>query len=349
MTVSIVEFTPDHLGAVTRFWDRYYPRPRAATFYRWRYLDAAPLGPTYLALQDGDCISLVSSLRKRYLAAGREASILEVFDWHALPEQKGSGAGLRVMIAMMRRGDPVMAIGGTADVLSALPLMKWKRLGACRLFYLPISADVLAAALQRRTRLPRSIGRIPMAIVERAWFHPRRRRHPMTGAVTPVQAVDDAVNPLYAGDTGYGLVQFQPQTELLRWQTTDYAGNGQFVSLYFRVGANLRGWAMTRIYEGGDGMMADIVDLFAPRPDADLYAWMVAEAALSVLPFAPRRIRARASCPLLCEALRRNHFLEEPPEVPVHVFPNGLSLDLGPVHLTLNHTDEPLRPYPDAE
>lgn len=345
MDTVVVPFSPKYLPAVQRFSELHWSRPRTTAYYRWRYLDSGPFSKMFLALRGNECLGTLFALRKRYLVAGRETPCLEVFDWHSLPEQRGTGVGVRLMRAMMRQPERVISVGGTPIVHSALPAMGWQRLPSARMFELKTSTDALADALRRRISLPSSTTRVPLGLLARTWFRPRRRKPPSRGLALAVAMVGDEVGQLYEGNTGYGLLQV-PDRDVVRWFTSGYPGSGSFGFLYFVIDGHLRGWSMTRVYETQRGREASILELFAPSPDTALYTWMVSEAASSILGFDPRVIRALASCPILQAALRRNRFVETSEDTPVMTWPTGLTDRLGPVHVTLNHSDEPLRPYP---
>jgi hypothetical protein len=98
------------------------------------------------------------------------------------------------------------------------------------------------------------------------------------------------------------------------------------------------------VYETEEGREAAIVEVFAVAPDVPLYAWMVSEAAADLAGSRPRVIRARATCAILQAAYRANRF-RPGSQVPVHTFPKMLEKDRR-LHLTLNHSDAPFRPYP---
>src|SRR5438477_6189454 len=99
--VSIVPFELRHLPAVRLFSQKNWRRPRHDAYFDWRYIEAAPFSRLFLALREEACVGMLFALRKRYRIGGREARCLEVFDWHSLPEVRGSGVGVRLMRAMM--------------------------------------------------------------------------------------------------------------------------------------------------------------------------------------------------------------------------------------------------------
>lgn len=339
----IVPFAPHLLPAVRGFSERYWSRPRSDAYYDWRYLRPQPFSRMFLALQDGECLGMLFALLKQYRVGGKTTACLEVFDWHCLPGLRGSGIGIRLMRAMMRQPEPLLSVGGTADVLATLPLMGWEAIGVARRYELPVSADVLAARLHRRTGLPAAISRVALGVVSVGYYQPRRRRVPGASSVTPGGLPGDDVLRLYREETGYGLVQ-EPESGVLGWMT-DGTWCGRVGFLTFAIEGRLRGWAVTRVYLTEHGPEAAIVEVFAPRPDVALYTWMVSEAATSLMAGRPRRIHARASCPFLQAALLANRFRTAAPDNPIYAWPKGLGDRAAPLHITLGHSDGPLLPY----
>jgi len=243
----------------------------------------------------------------------------------------------------MRQPEPVISVGGTADVLATLPLMGWEAIGVARRYELPVSGDVLAERLQRRVGLPSALSRMALGVVSAGYYQPRRRRVPATGRVVRIELPGEEIRQLYEGETGYGFVQ-EPEPEVLGWMT-DGTWSGSFSFLTFVLEGRLRGWVVTRSYPTELGPEAAIVEVFAPRPDVALYTWMVSEAATLVMAGRPRRLHARASCPLLQAALLANRFRTVAPDSPIHVWPKGVGDRAASLHITLNHSDGPLLPY----
>lgn len=333
-------FTEEHLPLVATFSERYWDRPRSPSFYHWRYVECLPFSRLFLARTENECLGMVFALRKSYLVNNAPTQFLEIFDWHSLPGLRGSGVGIRVMRAMMREGVPLMGVGGTADVLKALPAMGWQTIGLCSTFELPTAGAFLTKGL--RDRIP---VRIPgegllLESLTRTWFRPRRAR--ASGQAAPVSMIGDEITSLYDGETGYDLLQV-PEPATMRWMIAGYPGNGGYRLWYFLQGDRVRGWALTRTYAAPEGREAAILDLYAQKPDSDLYTWMISETTVALAADQPRVIRARATCPILQSAFRRNRF-RTGSEVPVHVWPK-MAVPPARLHVTLNHTDAPFRPY----
>lgn len=343
--IEIVPFTPDHMAAVRRFSRSNWRRPLSDGYFAWRYLAPATMSRMVLAMRGDLCVGMLFALRKIYRIAGAPVTCLEVFDWHSLPEVRGSGVGVRLMRAMMREPGWIVSVSGTDDVIKALELMGWTHVGASRLFERPLrpaetNGDPVAEARRAGARVPPARG---LAAVLGAFNGRKPVAAPPGAAAARVPALSPDVLNLSEEPSGYAIAQ-QPDPAVLRWIASG-PWAGRFELLEFRSDGRPRGWAMIRIFDWGFGLDGDVVEVFAPRPDAGLYAWMVSEAvaALSRMPL--RRIRARASCPVLQAALAANGFLTLGPPTPILVRPGPEGVPAGSVHVTMNHADGPLLPY----
>ena len=339
-TTAVVPFSPEHLPAVREFCEVHLRRPQSDDYFEWRYLSSRPFSRMVVALRGDECLGMLFALRKRYRINGTLTPCLEVFDWHCSPEMQGTGMGIRLMRAMMKHPEWIIAVSGTVEANSVLALMGWRTIGKSQLYDLPVTNRMLAP--ETRNGHPRSMGRTLMGVLSTA-LTPPHRRAPSAGRVTRAPILSEEVQQLYADKTGYGLVAL-PESEHLGWVTSG-GWSGKFEILTFAVAGQLRGWALTRVYNWGLGLDGDIVDLFAPEPSVGLYSWMVSEATKSLMPSRPRRIRTRASCPILRSALLANGFLRLGSENAANIRPVGSGFKGGPVHITLNSSDGPLLPY----
>lgn len=343
--VRVEAFEPSHLPLVAAFSESYWERPRSASYYSWRYLDAQSFSRMFLARTNDECLGMVYAFRKPYLIGGESVSCSEIFDWHSLPGLSGSGIGVRLMRAMMRQNERLIGLGGTDDAQKALPAMGWQKLGEAVDYELPISEEVLLEGLRQRIRIKLPGEQIMLKALVASRFLPRRRRQLGNVLAVSHSELSRQVGSLYEGETGYDFVQ-RPSGAWLQWLTAEGQAFGNFQSCLFMVSGQLRGWALTRVYETPRGREGAIVDIFAPQPDRALYRWMVSEAALSVAASGVRLIRARAICPILKAALVSNHF-RAGDLVPLFTFPKMPSPPAR-FHMTLNHTDACLRPYPQG-
>jgi hypothetical protein len=341
--LTVVPFTDELLPRVRAFSERYWSRPRTDAYYEWRYLRPREFSRMFVALCEDECVGTLFALRKPWRIRGELQHCLEVFDWHSVAELRGSGLGIRLMRAMMRQPERIFSVGGTADVHSTLPLMGWQQLGMANAFELPLSAGLIADRLHRTRRVPKLLAHAALLPVAGPMFRPRRRPAPAQGSVELAAALSPDVLPLYEEDTGYGMVQ-QPDLDALAWMTASrWSGSWRF--LHFRVAGRIRGWAMTRTYLGKTGRQGAIVEAFSPGADPDFYAWMIAEASLSLLRDHPTRILARAICPALSEGLLRNRFRHAGVDSPLFTWPKFREDAPSNPHFTFLHSDAPFLPY----
>jgi hypothetical protein len=339
---EIVEFRPEHLDVLARFSAQVWKRPRSAGYLRWRYLEH-PHHHAVLALRGGECVAMVSVFRRPYRVGGRTVVVSDSFDWFCLPELRRSGLGVRVMQRLMQDEEPVIVTGGSADTRDLLPRMRFQIPATVVRFCLVLGADRAADLLARRVRVPRALGRIAFTLA-RPLLAPRVRSVPAGGVVETPGTLDAETLALDPRPGGRGTLPVWAP-EYLAWLAAGSPAFGRYEPLVFRIAGALAGWALLRIHAGPAGTDAALVDLRAREPSAELYAWMVSEAAVRAARFGPGLLMAGTTCPELSAALRRSRF-REVSTAPVHYWAkDGAPLD-APVVFGLHWGDEPLLPYP---
>lgn len=344
MPIEILPLTPDLQPALMRFAERVWTRPRSRDFARWRYEEPS-FHRAFLAMRDGECLAMESAFQRPYRVGDEIVEFLEVFDWFCLPELRNSGLGVRVMQRYMKEPNPLLLVGGTADTQGLLPRLKWQIVGRASRWTLPIGLPHIANALQRRTRLPYGATRAAAPLVRRlAGWRPRRRFAPPGGRVVPVALPGAELFELQRQPGGYGTVPLWTP-ELLRWLLAGFAGIGRHLPFYFVRDGLLRGFALLRIFPTDDGCDAEILDLFAPDPDPDLYAWMLAELVSVAAGFAAASVSTTATCPAILAAIRRLRFVELPSN-PIQVWWPGREKLPEPISIGSNTGDEPILPIP---
>lgn len=344
MAIEIVRLTPELMPALRRFAERVWQRPRSEAYYRWRYGASAAFHPVWLALRDGECLAMEVAIRRPWRVGDQVQDILEVFDWYCLPELRNSGLGVRVMHALMKEPEPLLLVGGSEDTQGLLPRLKWQVLDRTHRLTLPLAAGRLSEALVRRRRVPPAVaGAVARAALARPGHRPRPRRVPRGGRVVAVASVGDEVLDLYRRPGHYGTVPMWTPT-LLDWLTHGFPSVGHFVPLCFERGGALVGFGLLRVYVAAQGCDAEIVECFAPEPDVDLYTWMVSEIATRAAAFGPGALGTQSTCPLLREALTRNHFVKTG-ENPVQLWwPGRVGLPT-PLAVGASTNDNPLVPW----
>ena len=342
MKTEIVRYSQQHFDVMRRFAERTWTRPQTAAFYRWRYEDA-PQQRAFLALHDGECLAMGCAFRRRYRIGDEIVPILETFDWYTLPGLRNTGLGVRIIQRFMAEPEPALLLGGSDDAVGFLARLKWQRAGAAQRFILRLGTRRAAQALERRLRIPGPAARA-IASAAQPFRRRRRRRGPSGAHVLPVACVGDEVLALYEGPVAYGTLPLWTP-EHLRWLMAGFAGAGHFVPLYFARGQQLLGWALLRVYETDGERGAELIELFNPDADADLYTWMVSELACIAEGFDADFLGASSTCPAIAGALAGNGFVHCG-AIPIHLWrPGGAPLP-SPMLFGSNTRDTPINPYP---
>lgn len=341
--VTVVPYTPELLPAVIGFSRAYWQRPTSDAFYDWRYVQPAAFSRMFVAMNGDACVGTLFALRKTYRLNAQVVHCLEAYDWHALADMRRAGVGIRLMRALMRQPERLIAVGGTGDVHAALPLMGWQDLGVAQAYELLVGSELVAERLERKRKVPVALTRALLAPVASSLFGPRRARRPAGAEVRVLEQPPAGLAALYDGELGRDLAQV-PDAELLAWMTRNRWG-GTLRFLEFRLDGRLRGWALTRVHTGNHGLQGTIVELFAPNPDPELLRWMVSEAAVSLLEARPRRLVARAIDPMLQGALVATGFRHAGSDAPARTWPRFGDERPRTLHLTLLHSDAAMTPY----
>jgi hypothetical protein len=317
-------------------------RVQSDAFLRWRY-DECPVLHGYLALRGGECLAMVTSLRRPYLIGGKSVPVRDSFDWFCLPRYRGSGLGVRVLQRLMQDGEPVVVIGGSDDTRELLPKLGFKIPGQLVPHTLPLGPRRLSEVLAQRAKIPPALTRAGFRVFGR-FLAPPRRRAPASGRVLPVASAGPELETLYRA-ARQGVVPHWT-LEQLRWLCAGFPGLGHFSVLYFARGDALAGWSLLRVFPSGGGVNAQIVDLFAPEPDAELFAWMVAETSAVAAGFRADVLTAYTTSPELALALRRNRF-RAGSGLPIHWWDRERESLPGPLFFGGQWGDTPLRPFPE--
>jgi len=333
----------EHTELIRAFAEQTWPeRNRSRAFYRWRYAECPALAG-YLAIRDGQCVAMVTALERPYQIGGQSVDVRESFDWFTLPRFKGGGAGVRVLQRMMKDEQPITVIGGTSDTRDLLPRLGFRVLGELQSYSLPLGSRRASQVLAQRARIPPAVTRVVFAMARPLLLAPRPRQVPADGRVLPVTGIGPEAIALYAR-CEHGVVPMW-RLDHLRWLTDGFASTGSFVALYFACADELIGWSLLRVYASEAGCQAQIVDLFAPSSNTELFTWMVSETSCVAAGFRPDVVNALTTSPELAHALRRNGY-RKGVSLPIHMWDRSRESLPAPLFFGGQWGDIPLRPFP---
>lgn len=338
MSVQIVAFESAHLPLVARFSEKVWQRPRTPAFVRWRYLEA-PRHKTLLALAGQECVAILSVFSRAYREGEASTLCRETADWYCLPELRLSGLGIRLMKRAMDEPGPIVAVGGSADTQRLLPRLGWQRVGEAADLVLSLGGAWLGRVPTRGG--PKVLVRGLVADLGTFLSGPPRIPTPDAWLAVPVERPGPELEALYSGTIPWSMVPL-PALDQLAWLEHAFAGSRRLATLYFRCENRLVGWSLLRL-DARDSREALLLDLFAPEADPALRAWMVAATVTHAAATGASGIRARSSCPMLQQALRRNQFVETS-RWPIHVW-RPREPPVGPLHFCFNTGDAALLPY----
>ncbi len=339
--MELLPYSPEHFSALCRFNAEVWKREGDADYLRWRYAET-PNIQGIVALEGARIAAITFARRQRYFSPDQAPlSVLELIDWAAHPDFRGQRLGMRVFQAMTEGSEQLITIGGTAITQKLLPRMGWRAVCSAPSFILPLAPEALDAELsnhQRAQKLPLKLRRLAVALSTELWFKRAPKfRAPEAGRSRSISKPGEEVLALYEGSLLSGAL---PDLERISWLQR-HPRAGRYLSSYFELEGQLKGWSLARCLRRGDRVEAQILDIFTQ--EAELYPWMIAETLRRLLPEGPQVVRSRASDPALISAFKQNRFIQGPP-LPVHWF-EGEGIPLrAPLHFSASGADEDLLP-----
>jgi hypothetical protein len=282
------------------------------------------------------------AFRRPYRLGDEIVPFLETFDWHALPELRNVGLGIRIIQRFMAEPEPLILVGGSDDARALLRRLKWRHVGDVKNYTVRLRSGWSSAIAQRLPIPPR--GARLLAAAAQIVTAPRSPSAPRDGRVVPVAIAGAEVDALGRAPGAYGTVALWTE-ERMRWLLSGFAGAGHFVPFYFARGEDLVGWALLRVYESEGRRGADLIDVPCPSADPAVYAWMVAEVVRVADGFGAEVLAASSSCPNVAAAFERNHFAFAG-QSPIHVWIPGRTGVPEPILLGSNTRDTALSPFP---
>lgn len=329
------------MSSVARFSERTWTRPRTPEYYAWRYRDApALLG--FLALDGDECLASVWAFAREYRIGAIRRTCLETHDWFCRPELRGSGLGIQVMRAMMKRSEPIVTVGGSPDTMSVLPRLKWAEVGTFVSLVLPLGGAGLSDFVSRRTGIPAAWMRPALGVVARL----RARGTAKTAAgdeVVERNTFDAALAGL--GASGASGIEPLADPERHRWWFDAPRVMGRFVLLELRRGGRTVAWSFSRVYDTQNRREASILSVRCEGPSPELHETMVGCTLARLRAENVDAVRAGTSSAVLETALRAWRFVSHQ-RLPILVWSREPVAP--PPHDIGNDTaDTPLTPYPE--
>lgn len=279
--------------------------PMDDAYLTWRYR-SAPTQEAVLALVGDACVAMMFALRRSYRTPDGDREVLEPFSWHAAPEWRARGAGLRVVRHWMAGNRPLVALGGTGIATRMFERMRWSPLGVGGCFVLPLHAPFLRA----RGRGPGFAALFEW--VGRHYFRPRAG----SGAVV-AHLVDEpgpSASRIAMEQRRFGWMRL-PDALTWRWLASAPAPLGRYLAFHLHVDGETVGWATARTHRSGGAHRAELQECFLRDDACAHYPEAVRSVCVQLAALGVDVIRCVTTCPDMIEALRGlrfRHDNEEP-------------------------------------
>ena len=323
-----------YLPSLTRIWNS----PDTAEYMGWRA--KAPGQIIVVARKNDQVVATVSAFSKRYRIRQEEVACLETFDWHTLPEYRGTGWGIRVLQHLMNLGRPIVVLGGSQDTLSLLPRMGWKTITHGQRFVLFLSGDHIRGH-PRLNPVLKTAGGLAGDVLGRWLRLAASQRRPSGFQVQPANSIDGRIMSI-CRDTDHALAPI-PDPEFWDWVMRGYAGVGFYVPLTFLERGCLWAWGVGRVYTERQRLVGKIVEVFAAPGARSRMAPAVRSLVAVLAGFGVSRIEAVATCPAVQAALRRNRFVPRQ-RIPLTIWEGISKIPEGSAHQMSTQGDQPFFP-----
>ena len=339
--VKVEELNPGLMETLPTFNRAVWGFPEDRGFLSWMFLNS-PDTTVYVAHDAGRWLACLGVFNRTYLMGGEPVECGETYAWARLPQHRGGGLGVKVMKAIMERGRPLVALGGSADTLNYMPRMGFEVLGSGPALNLPLSPRLIDVEpsfshMSGPKRLLVKVGLTMLAPLLR----PRAR----TGASlrnVPLSVLEQTTLSM-APERG---LQAMYDEAFFQW-LNGYPEVGTFLPFRFMRDETLVGWAFARVSEEAPGYTAGrlLEFKFVPGTTAADHKAMLSAVCAAVAGLGAVIIRSLTTCPDTNRALRSLRFMSKM-DLPAMVYPAGRKLATEPLRLNSLRADGALLPLP---
>ncbi len=241
MGIQIEQLNDALFEGVAAFARQVWAFPDHAAFHRW-FLRGPAGTEYYVAHRDGEWLAAIGGIPKTYQNGNKAIDCFETFAWASLDVRAARGLGIKVMKALMDRGKPLVALGGSADTLNYMPRLGFETLAIAPSMVLPLHAAFAGQMKGIKGVLARA--GISMLSVIRPPRPPRisdLRIQPMTRL--DQQTLDMQSLPGF---------QARFDASFFEWQA-QWPHQGTFLPIRFLRDAEIVGWVFARIAEEDNG------------------------------------------------------------------------------------------------
>lgn len=335
--IRIEELTQSNRDAAIALAQRAWDRPTDAEYLTWRY-GRAPVQEAALALASDACVATMFALRRQYQTPSGIGEVLEPFEWHADPEWRAQGAGLRVMKHWMAGARPLIALGGTRAATQLFARLRWSPLGIGGTYNLPLRSRFLRA----RGRGPAFA--IAFDAVVRHYFTPRSAKSCVVLSV--VAEPGEQARRIAESQQRFAWMRI-PDQPSWAWLRSAPAVIGKFIAYHFSIDGEVVGWATVRLHRTGGVAFAQLQECFLRDEARSHYVDAVRVTCVALSQLRVDVIRCVTNCPDTIAALRQLRFRRDDDEY-VFIWNGGRPVTAGPALIDAGHADRAFFPVPTS-
>ncbi len=348
MAVTCVDVTAEHLPAVRQllmlYWERQWPDGVADDFLRWRLFDR----PDWAAVAafDGDrCVAFIDSFVRPYTVDGRRVRVRETGEWFCLPDYRPL-ASLKVLQALMKKPEPIVATTNSEVTKAVLPKLKWQVVCEQQQCVFAAGVGVAVKGLTKRLKMQLStLPDITGTLLPFRFRKPRRLAPPSEPASVRAIASADDLPDLPPPEDSFALYALADRTTA-RWFSAAPDGEGRFIWLAFELNGETVGLSLSRIFREGPYKAARLLHVQSARHDPETYGWIASETSCHLAASGVHWIEARSTSEMIVSALETTGYMKGA-AFPVYWWPGDDRVELdGSILLNGMRGEEALMPYP---
>ena len=309
-SIRIAPIDDANLTQVIDFANTVRSRPLSRQYLKWRYRDC-PIMEGSAAMAGDQCVATLFVLKRQYQTPDGPRECLEPFEWHANEDWRAQAPGLRLIRHYMKGPRPIVAVSGTAVAAGLLTRLRWQTRGFAHRYYLPLTGRYV------RTRGRNAAIATAFDLIGRPFVMPRAsRRSPLS--LVPASNYAEALGDLVARQSRFGLMR-QPDGAMMTWLHSAPPSVGTWTVLHARVGDELAGWVLTRVFSNEGLRVGELLEVFLDDRHRRYYPDLIAAAYATLRGYEPDMLLASTTCPDTAAGLQQLRFRRDV-ECPVFVW-----------------------------
>jgi hypothetical protein len=333
---ALLDGLPDFNRRAWRFVDR-------KDFLHWFFRDS-PRTLILVAHDQGRWLSVLGIFVRSYLIDGEMIDCGESYAWATADDCRGLGIGIKIIKMMIERGQPLVALGGSADTMNFMPRVGYQTLAWAPALNLLLSPSAVGgeAGMAGWTGAKATLAKLGLTLLAPVL----RPSAPAAASLrnVPITLLNEETLSMPS------LPGFQAtyDPDFFGWLMQVPVRVGTFLPFCFKREDALVGWAFARASEEAPGQIVGrILEFkFAPGTTPADHRAMALAVSAALAGLGAVIIRALTTCEDTNRALRSLRFISRI-SLPLMVHPAGGAVPHGPYRSSMIRADGALLPVAD--